>query len=1103
MPLYVHRSNRMEHLAARLAEVVCTPAAGARPVDPECIVVQGRGMERWLSMRLAEHFGVWANPAFPFPRRVIRRAIESVVGGEKEGEAFEPETLTWVIAALVPTLVERSGFEPIAGYLRSDPRGLRAIGLAARLADTFDQYAVFRSDMIRGWERGGDREDWQAVLWREVVKRHGRRHIAAEIGELVRKIDDGRGPIPRFPARLSVFGISALPPLYVDCLVALGRRIDVHLFVLSPSAYYWADVRSRREIVRALLRDGRELDEDALHLECGNPLLASLGRLGRDFQGVLEGAGDYHEPAPDLYEDPGQRTMLATLQSDIFALRHRSKASGDAAPIAIDEADGSVAVHACHGPMREVEVLHDQLLDLFERHPDIEPRDVVVMSPAIDEYAPYVDAVFGRPALSGRAKIPYHVADRAVGATEEVVDAFERLLDVLRGRMEAAEVLDLLAVEPIRDRFAIGAAALDVLRAWTGAAGIRWGIDAEHRLAECGTEVDANTWRFGLDRLLLGHAMRADGRVLFAGVSPFDGAEGGEELLGPFVDFCQTLFSFRGTLEAPRTLRRWGNDLGVLLEGMVAVTRLNRDQHRRVRRALETLAERAAIAGFGEPVSLDVVRAEMKRDFARETSSGAFLSRGVTFCAFVPMRSIPFRVVCLLGMNDGAFPRRRRPLGFDRLAEARRPGDRSQRDDDRYLFLEAILSARDRLLVTYVGHGIHDNAVYPPSVVVSELLDALEESFRVPNGTVHERVVVHHPLQPFSRRYFEKGGDPRLFSYDPAYSEGAERLGGSRVERPPFLRRPLARDPAAERAVSVDDLGRFFENPARSFVRRRLGLVIDDELADVDFRDPLEPDALETWKLTSEIVACELGNEDLPRSLAALGAGGRLPHGTPGRILLDRLRETAQRIAAEVRAVTNGERLQPIVLDETIGDTRLGGVLRKLSPGVHIWYSPSKITAKHEIGPWIRHLALCLRTEPGRPRLTRLVGRKNGDSCTIVFDEVAPDSARAILGKLIGLYWLGQTVPLPFFANSARAYLKALERNPEDRAIAKARQQFVGGGRSEPAECNDPHAKLVFGGIDPLARRFRPAAEAADDVPWFGALAAEILGDLSAYRREE
>jgi exodeoxyribonuclease V gamma subunit len=1097
--LQLHRSNRLENLAARLADVVSAPLSS--PHAAECIVVQGVGMERWLSMRLSERFGVWANPHFPFPRKILRRAIAAVLGEPEERTApFEPAALSWTVARLLPELVAKPGFEPIASYLREDRRGLRRMRLSTRIAEVLDQYVVFRPGMIAAWESGRD-GGWQAELWRSVVALHGRGHVAARIAALVERLRKGSGAIEAFPERISVFGLSALPPLYLDTFVSLSRRLPVHFFIFSPSAEYWSDIRSQREIIREVLASGGELDEAALGLEIGNPLLASLGRVGRDFQGILEAAGDYAEPSADLYADPGTGTMLAAVQSDVLALRHRSAANRDARPIVLDDADDTIAVHACHGKMREVEVLHDQLLDLFERDRSLEPRDVVVMSPAIDDYAPYVDAVFGRPPRDGRPQIPYHVADRTLRATDEVVDAFARLHEVLRSRMGAAQVLDLLAIEPVRERFGIGAEDLDVLREWAGESGIRWGIDAAHR-GECrGTPAHENTWRFGLDRLLAGHALRAGGTSLFAGVLPYGGGEGNEDLLGRFVEFCETLFSFRASLAQARTVARWRDDLGELVARMVASTRLNRDQHRRLRKSLETLAERAAVAGFDEPISLDVVHSELELDFRASASSRAFLSRGVTFCALVPMRSIPFRVVCLLGLSDGEFPRIRRPLGFDRLAESRRPGDRSQRDDDRYLFLEALLSARDRLLVTYVGHGIHDNAEYPPSVVVAELLDTIDESFVLKKGSARERIVVHHPLQPFSRRYFAKHGDARLFSYDSAFYEAAARLGEERVERPAFLARPLRPDETSPRAVSVDELARFFENPARGFVRRRLGLWIDDEVRAIDFRDPIEPDALDRWNVAKEMIASHLrdaadgGGKHVAKTSTAVRAGGHIPHGSPGDVFLEDLLQKTSSIAAVVRPVAATERLEPLVVEETVADTRIGGVLRNLWPAAQVFYSYSKLTARHEMAPWIRHLVLCLRQRDGHPRLTQLVGRKKEDDvCLVLFRDVPPDDANKILARLLHVYWLGQTVPLPFFPNAARAYFRALAKEGPSGALVRAGYEYRGAKFIDVAERVDANVKLVFSGMDPLT------ADGADDMPTFGELAEEVFGDLERYR---
>jgi exodeoxyribonuclease V gamma subunit len=1110
MSLYVHRSNRMERLVETLGDVISRERAG--PTEPESVVVQGRGMERWLSMRLAARFGIWAVPDFPFSRRFIARATRAVIGeDDPRSVCFEPRALVWSIAALLPQFRNRPEFAPIARYLEDDASARRRFQLSARIAYTFDQYVVFRPELVLGWERGRD-VDWQAHLWRALVERHGSVHATARIDRLLRSLAEQTKPVAGLPRRVSVFGVSTLPPLYLQVFAALARTIDVHLFLLSPSREYWADIRSKREIIRELAAlDVSEEEAQVLGLREGNPLLASLGRLGGEFQWILEEAADYIDDDGG-YEEPGQATMLRTLQSDILNLRRRGGGSSvDPAAIELLDVDGSVVVAACHNPMREVEVLHDQLCDLFERDATLEPREVVVMSAAIDAYAPYIDAVFGYPrgVRADRRVIPYHIADRSRSSTDEAFGAFSRVVEALRGRMAATEVLDLLMIDAVRLRFGIEAEDLDVLRRWVGEAGIRWGVDAEHRREVGHLEAIANTWRLGLDRLLLGQAIEGHGRTCWSGVLPFDGIEGdAQDLLGRFLDFCEELFRLRRELGPPRSPARWSQDLAHLLGRMVAETTLNRRQHRAIRAALAELGEQATHAGFEDSLPLDTFVAELDLGVRGDIRSGGFLSEGVTFCALVPMRSIPFRVVCLLGMNDGSFPRVRRAPGFDRIAARPRRGDRSQRDDDRYLFLEALLSARERFFVSYVGQSIHDNSDMPPSVVVSDLLDTLDDSFRLAAPARREggrrgvrgRIVVRHPLQPFSPRYFGGGPEPddRLYSYATIYVSSAQKLVGRRHAGRAFVREPLPPDPEASAVVTIDELVRFFENPCRAFLQERLGLRFRDEGL-IESSDPFELDELEEWAIGQELLRRRVAGEDLETVFPSIVAGGRLPQGMPGRCLYEDLSRAAEAVAAAVRSRIDGDRVEPVFVDESLGDARLTGLIRDLWRSGQARWQYARPAAKHEIGSWIRHLALCL-TAPSRvPRATVLIARSPTRGFEVVrFAAVGADRARALLRGLIDLRRLGSTVPLPFFPAPALRFVEVLgKRGDEAAALLEAALACGSAVRA------DPYVSLAFGGRDPLQPGFRPVEGAVHEPPVFRDLALAVCGPLVEHRTTE
>ncbi len=1087
--LWVHRSNRMERLAEMLVEVASTRVPD--PFARECIVVQGRGIERWLSMELARHLTVWGNPEFPFPRKLFERLLDLHSTDAGKIDPYDPDVLTWAICQELPPLLEKREFSVVRAYVErarvgDTPRGgtdFETVALAQRLAEMFDQYVVYRPAWILDWEQGKD-DSWQAILWRSLCQRLGPDHIAARVKERLCQPDLSGG----LPERISLFGLSAIPPLYLELLAHVARSTEVHLFLLSPSKEYWAWTRSRREIWRQT-RHQPEAAASPQEVE-GNPLVASLGKIGRNFQEIfLDTVTDYFEK--DLYDDPGLANALSVLQSDILHLRYRASAS-DVAPLALAPDDDSIALHACHSPMREVEVLLDQLRDLFERDRTLEPRDVIVMSPDIDSYAPLIDAVFSVDSEHEPA-IPYRIADRRIRATDDVIDSFLVLLEVLGGRFGASEIVDLLSHAPLREKFGFAPDELDTVREWVRSAQIRWGIDSEHRVASGQPEVSEYTWRFGLDRLLLGYAMEGREERMFGGVLPFDDMEGSEtESLGKLADFCEALFRARESLSTPRRLTDWQGELTALLRHMLANTDATAHEHRQIIAELKQMVEQSSLAGFDGMLSIDTVRQHLERHLERGAPGRAFMTGGVTFCAMVPMRSVPFRVVCLLGMNDTAFPRIERPLGFDLMVQSPKAGDPSRRDDDRYLFLEALLSARQRLLITYVGRGVRDNAEMPPSVVVSELLDTIDQSFAPgQNGTpASQRLLTQHPLQPFSRRYFT--GEPRLFTYAQRLSEGARKLLEPRSQPPPFFDAAL---PGADRrGVSIEDLIRFFENPSRVFLQRCLGIRLEGGTQILEDAEPVSLSKLDEWDIGTFLLKRRLRGEELDQSFEILRAAGRLPLGVPGVMAWEDVRDVVEALASVVREHTDGEALEPIEVSVVVGNTRLAGALTNLWPQAQVQYRFGKLKPKYEIAAWIRHLLLNLVRDAGTPDKTILLGR-GGDEVSVVRYEPVQD-AHSVLEDLVDLYWVGQGLPLPFFPKASWDFAERMRRkNPDVSAARRIAQNVLAGEYAQ--DDADAYVRFLYTGSDPLQ-----LPEIEWDEPQFESVARVVFDPLLGHRTE-
>jgi exodeoxyribonuclease V gamma subunit len=1067
--LLVFTSNRMEALVEGLAEILRAPLASA--MTPEIIMVQSRGMERWVSMELARLNGICANIRFPFPKAFLEelrcRGLPTAAP-----PAFDRDAAAFRLMQIMPKHLLRPEFESLNNFLRQDHQKRNLFQLCRKLADLFDQYTVFRPDMLRRWEAGRVENDvahrWQARLWRELQGGHSK----AEPPRLqpFREADSLLGGMAQemLPERVSAFGISYLPPVYLESFAALAHRIPVNLFFLNPCREYWADIVSENEMRRLTKRlPGSETAAEALHLDRGNRLLASLGAVGRDF---FEMISEFGAESIEQFEVPSGSRLLARVQADILKLIDRERAShqSSAPPAA---ADGSVQIHSCHSPMREIEVLHDRLLAMFDEDPQLRPADIVVMAPDIAALAPYVSAVFGSQ-LDPLRQIPYGIADRGSAGENGLQSALFALLDLKHSRLGASEILRLLEYPAVREAFGLSEAQLPLIDRWVRQTGIRWGEDGHRRAALNLPADEHNTWKTGIERLLLGYAMPARGLNLFQGVLAFDAIEGGEtRCLGDFLEFLTRVFELARILEEPARLSTWSHTLRAVLADFFQLEGALASDARRIERALTELADLQESTGCDEPVGLEVVRSFLSDRLESGRLGFGFLSGGVTFCAMLPMRSIPFKVVCLIGMNHDAFPREHHPPVFDLIARRPRRGDRSRRNDDKYLFLEALLSARRVLYISYVGQNIQDNSRQPPSVLVSELIDVLQKGYGLPDDPTRGGLITEHRLQAFSGDYFKPGS--KWFSYSQEDLR-AGRAAAEPRETPAFFRQPLPLpdDEALRwRDLSLDVLEDFFRHPARFIVRQRLGIRFEADDGAPAEREPFELDPLTRYRIGQAILATLREGGDPARLLEVSRAAGELPHGAAGELLFRRLQAEVQIffkkagrfLPAEAESVRDG--------DWSANGFRLSGRISGLYPGLCLQMRFADVGARDFIRAWIRHLFRgCLGGSPSAPH-TLLIGK----DAVWSFGKV-PDPA-ALLQGLLALYWQGVCAPLRFFPRSALAFVRQRPHGEDDeaRALVAARRQWIG-SEHVSGESDDLYYRLCFDPADALNAEFQRLA---------------------------
>lgn len=1088
------------------------------PLENECLLVHSNGIAQWLRLALARgnpQGGIAAALDFLLPARFMWQACRSVLGAGAvpEQSPLDKDALVWRLMRLLPGLLGQPEFAPVTRFLANDGDARKRFQLARRLADLFDQYQAYRADWLAAWSQGDDvlpdgfgrtpplpdSQRWQARLWAALQADPGAApgqpigRAAIHEAFMARVLAPGPAPRPDgLPRRILVFGISAMPRQTLEALAALARWCQILVCVNNPCAHYWGDIQGERELLRTRFRrqarrPGRvgDADAQALHQQA-HPLLASWGRQGRDFISLLDDIDDPEHRARygqtfaalhqriDVFEELPGATLLEQLQDDIRDLRPLAE-TRTRWPALDPDRDESVRFHVAHSAQREVEILHDQLLDAFAADPTLQPRDVIVMVPDIEVYAPHVQAVFGLHGPRDRRHIPFALADRGQRHADPLIIVLEQLLALPQLRLGAQEVMQWLDVPALRARFDIAAEDLPLLQTWARDANVRWGLHAGHRatfdLQQSAAAAHAHTWCFGLQRMLLGYAAGPDAPA-WQGIEPYDEPGGLQAAaLGGLAHLTETLDRTWRLLREDAPAAVWVERLLALLDDFfLPVSDADAQTLTRFRQVLQDWLAHCLAAGLNDPLPVGIVAEHCLAQLDQAHLSQRFFAGAVTFATLMPMRAIPFRRVCLLGMHDGAFPRQRVPADFDLMALQPRPGDRSRREDDRYLFLEALLSAREQLHVSWVGYSIHDNSVQPPSVLVAQLMDHLDRGWQCAGGatTVSASLCRHHPLQAFSRRYFPQvpgTGAQALFTYAAEWRSARDPATGALASTVPVaaVQTPLAVQPR-DTSLHLNLLRRFLRHPVRAFFQQRLQVSFDAPSSGLDEEEPFVRDGLAQWQLRTELLAAAGRAVDADRQeaellgcLARMRGRGTLMSGSLGAAQAQALHAELQGpLALHAQACQDWPVVwaEPLRLESRVPDAQ--ALPQRFEDTLSGWrrndqgdWCRTLLLASHlvdprghyRIGPmmpaWLEHVAAHVH---GRPLTTVLISPKG----SVCFEPLAEPDALTLWHGLWQAWHTGLRLPLPVEVNTASIWLRSgASHDPASEARARAGQTYA------------------------------------------------------------
>ncbi|MGB5445298.1 MAG: exodeoxyribonuclease V subunit gamma, partial [Psychromonas sp.] len=1123
----VYHSNQL----ALLKDLLVALMQGAKCDDPfksETILVQSPGMAQWLQLEIAQATGISANIDFPLPASFIWQQFKHLLKDVPDKSPFNKMSMTWQIMQLLPECLDDPDFSALLHYLEDDPHLRRRFQLSQKIADIFDQYLVYRPEWIEAWENASDLqleqwgsdsnksipdwlEDqrWQAKLWKkltlsiaETFKEQGKAYHRAGLYKDFLDLLQTKNTLDHLPARIFVFGISALPESYLQALLGLAKHCDVHFLLTNPCRYYWADIVDPKLLAKRFAQSRHKLtvseghikhlpdsswQKDDAHLqwaksedpdaEVGNPLLASMGKMGRDFLFQLYAL---EQQEMDAFVDITRDSLLHHIQADILDLQDSSQVlTLDASQrINISADDQSITLHLCHSVMREVEVLHDNLLAMFAENDTLTPKDIIVMVPNIDQYAPYVQAVFA--SVEQRHYIPFSISDVSAQQENPILISFLQLLNLNQSRYTREDILALLEVPAILQRFKLNQEQFVLLQKWINESGIRWGLDEQSAQQWDLPRLSQNSWLFGIRRMLLGYAM-SDG--LFEGISPYDEVQGLQgELLGRFIDFIDALIQLQEGLKQSYNAAQWHAFVYQLLEDFYLEDEENTEVLTIIREQLDNLLEHTLQANFEQPISLFILIEHLQQHLSGQTNNQRFLAGQVNFCTLMPMRSIPFQVVCLLGMNDGQYPRSIVPMGFDLMVGHRKRGDRSRREEDRYLFLEALLSAQDKLYISYIGRDINDNSEKMPSVLVSELLNYCQQGFvlqanQQDKSSVAEKALkafltFHYPMQSFSDTYYQGG----VKTYNPNWWQALSAQQSAvqdSEDRLLALEHPLTE-------VPLEQLKQFLKHPCKAFFNQRLDVYFELDDSEQDNDEPFALDNLQRYSLKNKQFEYALEGKSLDALFTERRAAGELPFGEFAALIFNKDLAQMEDLADLTASFFIGE-IETIPIDIQFAEKRLIGELSDHCENGLVRVKTGNIKGKDILILWLEHLCYCIAY--GENLNSSLLGQESG----LFFEEVPADYAYKKIYELLVLYEQGLQRPLAFFIQSAFAWCNVVHMLQPDcfvmedlqfATIAEAQNAALASFCSERgySEGADPYINRCYENLEDHWNEFQPLA---------------------------
>jgi len=1009
----INHSNDLNRLFSKLSDQITLNRENL--LSPIKIVIPVAGIKKWLLLKFADKFGVTPNIEFLYPNNFINNILEI------HDETLTKSDILWIVADILKNeSKDLKCINILKNRFANDIKDGKLYHLSYLISDIFEQYLLLRVDLIKKWSEGNicypkfSHEEWQKELFLEVWRRSGKKIFTDFLSDFYSKKDRQIGSTYHF------FAISNIPPIYFNIIEALSYRgSQIIFYFLNPSKdKMWHTDITEKSAEKISIKTGVDAEE-SLYFEKGNDLLISFGKLGKTFLKAISSITNDPEGESDFVENENstQLTLLRKIQNDILLNISEIKQTKEVEQPSATENDDSLQIHSLYSEFREVEALYNYLLNLFNENPSLQAEDIAVMAVDINTYAPFISAIFGT-----KGKIPYTIADTLILEDDIVVKTFFSILDLRNSRFEFNRVFEIVEIPIVAQKFNLSLTDIQLLKEWFYETGIRWGIDSDFRKNFIKEVSDQNTWKFGIDRVTLS--------LIYESEEPFDNilplpfiSVANSDIISNFLIFLDMLFDLiKCKLIGSKPIKDWSKIFKDILKNFFDTD----PKYLNSETILENCIKKLNSDNINIDIGADFVINYLKGELSSERATFNFLNRGVTFCEMIPMRSIPFQVISLLGMNDDKFPRRSRNIGLNIINQYPESGDRSIRDNDKYLFLETVISAKSKLYISYIGKDIKSNKEKNPSIFIDELRDYIKIRFGEEKSN---KIIYHHPMNSTDTTYFTENSTFKSFfeeDFKAAQScINRDRVNKSDTDENKFENFINTIQIPKQEETSLNDLITFFKNPVKFFLNRNLNIYFDNSSKTFEDTEPFELSPLDIYKTKTEIILSDKLKENIKMS-------GIIPHGNIGNAIIDKINFDVASIRNKIQDITNKGKLENLTGEvKSKNNFKVSVNLNNIYHGGMLFIFPKdskKDIGKNLIEAWISHIFMLiikkqLPDKSNYPSTTFLFF----NDLTVWFNEIR--NCEDIADRIINIFQNGMKNIIDFEINIGYSYIKKSKKN--------------------------------------------------------------------------